>query len=128
MTFEEKRLYHQIHPVKLFTDISTAVVSVFLLWMHMLAPAIVLAIVPSVIVSVLIMKTADLDHYKNSRFGRYALTYMDSRFVDTARFSGFILTAFGGRYQSVALICIGAAVIIICWIRGLLFKRKINAA
>lgn len=32
MTPQEKALYHQIHPLKLFTDISAEVISLYLFW------------------------------------------------------------------------------------------------
>jgi hypothetical protein len=34
MNLKEKCLYHQIHPLKLFTDIGAAFGSLYLLWRH----------------------------------------------------------------------------------------------
>ena len=42
MTLQEKILYHQIHPFKLFTDISAEFVSLYLFWRHKLIAGIVL--------------------------------------------------------------------------------------
>ncbi len=37
METQEKVLYHQIHPIKLFTDVSTSLISLYLLWQEYLA-------------------------------------------------------------------------------------------
>jgi hypothetical protein len=36
MEFTERVLYHQIHPLKLLTDVSTAFIATALLWNHRL--------------------------------------------------------------------------------------------
>lgn len=40
MNFEEKKLYHQIHPAKLGTDIGVTPISLYFLWVHALWPAV----------------------------------------------------------------------------------------
>lgn len=40
MNFKEKRLYHQIHPLKLATDVSVTPIFLFFLWHHKIAPAL----------------------------------------------------------------------------------------
>jgi hypothetical protein len=128
MTLNEKILYHQIHPLKLFTDVSTAFASTYLLWRHTLISAIFLSFVPSLVVSLVIIRNSDLEKYKESAFGRYVKRYLDSRFIDTSRLFGFLLMMIGGWYQWVWLIVIGLLIIIFIWQRGLLFHRKQNAA
>jgi hypothetical protein len=54
MEFQDKEKYHEIHPVKLATDISAAALSLYLFWQHALISGILVAIVPSVIVSIVI--------------------------------------------------------------------------
>jgi len=44
ITIREKVLYHQIHPLKLFTDWSTGLVAVWLCWRHRLAEALGVAV------------------------------------------------------------------------------------
>lgn len=123
MTSDEKRLYHQIHPVKLTTDVTTAFASTYLLWKQLLIHAILLAIVPSIVVSIVLINTVSLQRYKDSTFGRYLSKYMDSRIIDTVRFCGFFLMMIGGWYHLAWLISIGFAIIIVCWSRGLLFRK-----
>jgi hypothetical protein len=124
MTISEKILYHQIHPMKLFTDVSTAFASTYLLWRHYLIYAILFSIVPSMVVSIVLIMNSDLEKYKESALGNYLKRYMDSRFVDSSRLFGFLLMTFGGWYQLIWLIIFGFLIIIIIWSRGLLFKEN----
>lgn len=124
MSTNEKILYHQIHPVKLFTDFSTAFLSTFLLWQHMLYWGLLLSFVPSIVVSLILVNTIDLEKYQKSAIGVYAKRYMDSRVVDACRFGGFLLMMIGGWYEQAWLIILGLAIILLCWSRGLLFSRK----
>ncbi len=128
MTPEEKRLYHQIHPAKLFTDISTALISAYLCWEHTLVVAIIVAFIPSIIVTVTLLKVASLERFRDSHLGRYVKAYMDSRTIDTLRLGGFFIAAIGAWYHLVLAICVGAALILFCWSRGLLVKNTRNAA
>lgn len=123
MTQREKRLYHQIHPVKLATDFGTAFVATVLLWTHDLILAIVVGVIPSIIVSVVIVTAADLEQRKASSFGRYTKEYMDSRIVDGVRLTGFLIMAIGGWWHLVWGILFGFLVVVICWTRGLIFPK-----
>ena len=76
MTPQEKILYHQIHPLKLCTDICAEVVSLYLFWKRKLIAGFVVLLVPPIIASTLIIKWVDLEAYKQSAFGRYLRTYM----------------------------------------------------
>jgi len=69
MDFNEKVLYHQIHPAKLAADVSGSIVSTYLMWHRRLAWAMFAAFVPAVLASVLVIRYADLDRRKHSRFG-----------------------------------------------------------
>src|SRR5260370_36906143 len=71
MTPQEKTLYHQIHPLKLFTDISAEFVSLYLFWKHKLIAGLVVIFVPPILASALIIRLANLETYKQSAFGRY---------------------------------------------------------
>jgi len=56
MEFQDKEKYHEIHPVKLATDISAAVLSLYLFWQHALISGIIVAIPSFVIVTIVIIK------------------------------------------------------------------------
>jgi hypothetical protein len=79
MSMGEKALYHQIHPAKLATDISSAAVSLYLLWAHDLQLGLIVGHIPSIIATVPVIRFADLEKYKQSDFGKYVNTYMDRR-------------------------------------------------
>ena len=40
MDFQEKILYHQIHPLKLATDIGVTPLALYFLWEHRVLPAV----------------------------------------------------------------------------------------
>src|ERR1700730_5093172 len=76
MTPQEKTLYHQIHPLKLATDISAEIVSLYLFWKHRLLAGMLVLLVPPVIASTLIMQLANLETYRQSALGIYIREYM----------------------------------------------------
>ena len=41
MNLQDRLLYHQIHPLKLATDLTTAAAAAALLWRHQLVPTII---------------------------------------------------------------------------------------
>ena len=118
MTFREKQLYHQIHPLKLATDISAEIVSLYLFWKRKLLAGLVVALVPSVIASVLVMSLVDLEGYKQSAFGRYIRTYMTPSVV-VLRILGTVVTHTGAWYRKPALIPLGLLMVLLGWMRGL---------
>ena len=77
MDLNEKVLYHQIHPAKLAADVSGSIVSTYLMWRRRFAWALLAAFVPAVLASVLVIRYANLERRKHSRFGRYMQRYMD---------------------------------------------------
>jgi hypothetical protein len=77
MDFRERKLYHQIHPLKLATDIGVTPISLYLLWQRRIAPAIVVGFVPPVVVSVVMMIwPPDLERLKRTALGQYISKYM----------------------------------------------------
>jgi len=119
----EKALYHQIHPAKLATDIVSAFVSLFLLWMHDLVLGLIVGYVPSIVATVLIISLADLEKYKQSTFGKYVKTYMN-RTMQAVRLAGDTLSKIGAWYNLVLLIIISMLMILLAWLRGELFSTK----
>jgi hypothetical protein len=119
MDFNEKVLYHQIHPAKLAADLSGSIVSTYLMWRRRFAWAMLAAFVPAVLASVLVIRYADLERRKHSRFGRYMQRYMDRRVLDAWRFFGQVLMWVGAWYRVGKLVPIGVATVVAAWVSGL---------
>ena len=126
MTFREKQLYHQIHPLKLATDISAEIVSLYLFWKRKLLAGLIAALLPPVIVSALIMRLVDLESYKQSAFGRYIRAYMTPPVV-AVRILGTVVTHVGAWYRRPALIPLGLMIVLLGWLRGLLLPGPAHA-
>jgi hypothetical protein len=123
MTPQEKTLYHQIHPLKLLTDISAEVLSLYLFCKRRLLAGLVVLLVPPVIVSTLIIKWVDLEVYKQSAFGRYIRTYMTPPVV-AVRLLGTVVTHIGAWYRKPILIPLGLLIVLLAWLRGILWPNK----
>ena len=122
MNLPEKNLYQQIHPARLIADWSTGLYACYLLWHQELIPAMIVAFIPSLIISLIIVRFVDLEKTKNSAFGRYyKRTY--TKTVDLIRFGGFVIMAGGSWGQSLPTLGIGLAVIIGTWTYGLFLKK-----
>ena len=117
MNLKEKYLYHQIHPFKLFTDIGAAFGSLYLLWRHQLAFALVVALAPPLLVSMLLMRYADLEPYRQSAFGKYIARSM-SHAMEAVRLTGMVVAALGAWHQSLWIIVAGTAIVLVGWLRG----------
>ena len=123
MTTQEKRLYHQIHPLKLLTDISAEVLSLCLFWNRKLMAGLLVLVVPPIIVSTLIIKWVDLDAYKQSAFGRYIRASMTPPVV-TVRLLGTVVTHLGAWYRRPILIPLGLVIVLLAWLRGILWPKS----
>jgi hypothetical protein len=119
MTLKEKALYHQIHPLKLSTDILAAVVSLYLFWVRQPLPALVLHFAPPLIASWLLIRYADLEPLRQSAFGHYIAKTM-SRTIEAVRLFGDLVMIFGAWKHDVLLIVLGLAVIVGAWCNGLI--------
>ena len=83
----------------------------------------VIAFIPSLIVSLIIVRFVDLEKIKNSQFGRYyKRTY--TKTVDLIRFGGFVVMAGSSWEQSLPAVGIGLAIIIGTWTYGLFSSKK----
>lgn len=118
MNRAERVLYHQIHPAKLATDVATAALAVWLFWRHRLWIALIVGFVPSVLVTAYLMRWANLEPYRRSRFGRYLARFMTPR-VEAARFAGLIPLWVGAWIREPIAIVAGAVWIAACWLWGL---------
>ena len=118
MELAERVLYHQIHPLKLLTDWATAFIAAALFWSHRPAEALVVGFVPSIVVTAALLRWADLEPYRASRFGECVSGFMTRR-VEMARFAGLLPLWLGAWFHSPAAMVAGVAWIVGCWLWGL---------
>jgi hypothetical protein len=123
MTFRERMLYHQIHPVKLLTDGSSAVIATWLMWTHLWVAALVVAFLPPVLMSSILIGLGRLDEYRASALGRYVAKNL-THTMEAVRLAGLVLVWLGAWYHVVWLIPAGLAVILAAWFRGWLFRSR----
>jgi hypothetical protein len=119
MTYDEKVLYHQIHPLKLFTDISTGFLTLYLMWKRKILLAFIIGFIPSFLVSEIIILEEDLEPYKRSRFGQYLKLYM-TPVMEAIRLAGFGLACIGALVHKPWLILSGLLLILFGWLRGII--------
>jgi len=110
MTFAERVLYHQIHPAKLFADISTALIGIDLFWRHELAPGLIIALFPPLLVSAVLLREADLDRYRSSPMGAYLRRFMPP-WVQAVRLFGVAFAYYASWHQVAAGIYGGLALV-----------------
>ncbi|HKW12682.1 MAG TPA: hypothetical protein VJO33_20005 [Gemmatimonadaceae bacterium] len=122
MDFAERVLYHQIHPVKLLTDVAAAGIAAALLWQHRLGAALAVGFVPSILVSAALLRWANLESYRDSAFGRYVARFMTRR-VEAARLLGLLPLWGGAWWRCPAVIGAGVLWIVGCWLWGLSRNR-----
>ncbi len=118
MTFAERALYHQIHPAKLYVDIATALVAIDLFWRHELAPGLIIALLPPVLVSAVLVREADLERYRSSLMGAYLRQFMPP-WVQALRLFGVGVAFYAAWYHFPAGVISGLALVAICWANGI---------
>ena len=126
MNIIDKTLYHQIHPFKLSTDVITAFAAVYLLWLHLVIEGLVVAFIPSLIISLFMLRLMDFEEQKQSKLGKYVKKYMTRR-TDTIRSVGFLVMLVGGWFRLIWLVGLGFLVVILVWLNGLIFRREVPA-
>jgi hypothetical protein len=82
--------------------------------------ALLIAFVPSILVSLALVRFANLEKYKESRFGKYIRKYM-TRTIEIIRFAGYAIMAIGAWFHVVWLIPLGLVIILSGWFRGVAF-------
>lgn len=124
MTFRERALYHQIHPLKLATDISVTPIALYLLWNHRVWAAIGVAFIPPVIVSTLMLAwPPNLERIRDSAAGRYLRQYM-TPLAQLIRLLTLVPMAYGAWTHKAWPILAGVVVLLGAWANGLLFPRR----
>ena len=118
MTFADRVLYHQIHPAKLFADTATAVVAIDLFWRHALVPGLIIALLPPLLVSAVLLREADLERYRSSPMGAYLRQFMPP-WVQAVRLFGVGVAFYAAWYQFPAGVIGGIALVAICWANGI---------
>jgi hypothetical protein len=125
MDLQEKYLYHQIHPLKLFTDLAAGILALYPLWQHDVRRAVLIAFTPPLIVSFLLMSFANLEKYKASPFGQYIRKTM-TRQMEAVRFAGYAVMAVGAWIHNAWLIPTGFIIVLFGWLRGWMFPKQIR--
>jgi hypothetical protein len=123
MNRSEKALYHQIHPLKLTVDWGTGLIALYFFWQHALIGAPAIAVVPSLIASIVIIRFVKLERYAASRFGRYLRKYLTAAIV-VLRFFGYAVMAFGAWYHLIWVVAFGLCIIVFAWLRGVILPIK----
>jgi hypothetical protein len=123
MTLKERVLYHQIHPLKLATDIGASIVSLYLFWQHMLAAALLVHFIPPIVVSAALLRYGSFDQQAQSPFGRYIARHM-THMIEAVRLFGDLVTILGAWEHDALLIVLGYAIVIGAWCNGLLPSAK----
>jgi hypothetical protein len=120
MDRSERVLYHQIHPLKLAVDWITAFASLWFFWRHEWLIGLIVLFVPSIVASFILVSYTDLERLKASPFGRYIGIYM-SALMQAIRFAGMFIMVLGAWFHAPLLITAGLAVILLAWLRGVIW-------
>jgi len=117
MTRAERLLYQQVHPLKLLTDFATSFCSSWLLWNRQWAAAALVGLVPSVVVTGLLLWRADLAPFVRTPIGRYVARFMTRR-VEALRFAGQLLMWAGAGLHIVWWLPLGFMIVVFGWLSG----------
>jgi hypothetical protein len=119
----EKLLYHQIHPLKLAVDLSSSFVSTWLFWRHELVLGLLMAWVPSVLVTFAMVRWMDFSRQRDSKLGSYIARHM-TRLAEAIRFGGQFVAWFGAWFDAVWAIAVGYAIVVVGWTYSLPWKQQ----
>jgi hypothetical protein len=114
MTTYERYLYHQVHPLKLLTDWGSGLAALYFYWKRELLLAVLVALVPSLVISGVLIRFANLEHYATSKRGQYIKTHM-TRARELVRLAGYVVMAFAAWYHLPWMILSGLLVILLAW-------------
>jgi hypothetical protein len=118
MTRSDRMLFHQIHPAKLLTDFGTSFASTWLLWEQHWALWALVAFVPSIVMTGLLLRFANLDALRRSWLGHYVAQHM-SRAVVARRIVGQLVVWAAAAAHVPWLIPFGYFIVVWAWLDGL---------
>src|SRR5262249_35134616 len=124
LTLKEKILYHQVHPLKLTTDVGSEPLSLYFFWHRNLSLGLATHFVPPIVVSLVLICFGNVEAIKRSRAGAYLRRHM-TRTVEGIRFAGDIAMVLGAWFHHLSLMIVGVAVIVTAWCSG--WFRKADA-
>lgn len=127
MTLREKALYHQIHPLKLATDISAQLASGYFFWVHNLLIGLIAMFLPPIVVSLIMITTMDFTQIQQSPVGRYLKRSM-TRAMEALRLAGTLPISLGFWHHTPWLIVLGLVMVLFGWLRGLLLPPRVKVA
>lgn len=122
----EKALYHQLHPLKLATDVGTTILSIVLLARHELVAALIVMWLPSILLSAGLIYWGDFSRVRDSRAGGYMRRYMTPG-MQALRFGGEGIIAVGAWFHAWLLIPLGVGVILWGWFGKAMLARTRRA-
>lgn len=117
MTPGQRVLVHQIHPLKLGTDVATEIVSLPLFWRHRLRLALVVHFLPPLLASLALLRWGELEPYRGSPLGRYVLRHMTPQ-MQALRLAGDVVMVVGAWRRQPLLILAGMCLVPFGWLRG----------
>ena len=110
MTLNDRILFLQIHPAKLVSDATAAVLCLYFLWRRDLSLAVVVGVIPPLIATGLVLGFADLEALKQSALGIYVKNYMTSA-MQLLRVCGFLVMAVAAWKHAPLAMLAGLAVV-----------------
>lgn len=126
MKLRQRLLHLQVHPLKLLTDWISAMVAAALLWQHALAYGLVVAALPSMLVSLVLFWRADDSRFVQTALGRYMLRN-NTPAMESVRFCGMLVLWAGAWLNWWWLLWAGLAVIAGGWLAGMWSRRRAAA-
>jgi hypothetical protein len=81
LTPRERELCQNIYPAKLATDIGVFLPSTYLIWINELTLGVLVAFIPAIIASLLVIKYGNLEKYATSSLGSYVARYDPRRII-----------------------------------------------
>jgi hypothetical protein len=120
MTPKDRILLHQIHSAKLATDVGSGVLCLYFLWQHRLPVAVLIAVIPPLVASGLLLRFADLKTLQRSALGVYVRRHMTPA-MQAVRLCGFLAMAGGAWYHSPVAILGALGIVAVGWLKGVIF-------
>ena len=123
MNVRDRVLYHQIHPLKVATDVGTGLAALFFFRQHRLRNGLAVVLIPPAAVSFALIRWADLEPYRRSRAGRYIRRRMTG-WAQALRLVGYGLMALGAWLRRPPFVALGLAGILFGWFHGVILPRR----